>query len=129
MLADQIGTHVMIGKILVIIGSGVFVLAVAVTAKTRAFVHNAERAEGVVVGLLAGGSHPQIKFATASQQIITYAQGGLIWGYRPGDHVTILYLSHNPKQTACINTFGALWFYVLILYSLGLILALVGVQN
>src|SRR5262249_35098816 len=87
------------------------------------------RAEGVVVRLNAGGSHPQIDFTAASGAKISYPQGGLIFGYRPGQKVRVLYNPNNPGKTACIDTTGALWAVPILLAGIGLFLALTGFVN
>jgi len=93
---------------------------------TRAFVLAAVRAEGTVTKLNAGGSHPQIAFTTADNVAISYPQGGLIFGYRPGDKVQVLYRAADPSSTATINTVGALWFPALLMSTLGMAFLVMG---
>lgn len=81
---------------------------------TVAFLSTASRASGIVSALIAGGSHPQITFQTESGQQISYTQGGLIWGFAPGDAVTVLYATENPAQTATIDEIGAIWFSAIV---------------
>jgi hypothetical protein len=83
----------------------------------------------VVTQLNAGGSHPEIEFATLSGTKITYPQGGLIFGYRPGQQVRVLYNPQDPAKTACVDTFGALWFVPLILSGIGMALLIGGVAS
>lgn len=92
----------------------------------RSFLQKALSAPGVVSSLNAGGSHPEIEFTTASGEKISYAQGGLIFGYRPGQNVRVLYHPEDPRLSACVDAFGALWFAPLILLGLGLAVLVVG---
>ena len=80
-----------------------------------AFIRSSATAEGMVIELNAGGSHPQIEFTTAAGERISYPQGGFIFGYRPGDRVRVCYLPTDPRGTASIDTIGALWFSPLLL--------------
>jgi hypothetical protein len=108
--------------------AGAIVLAIALynAWNTYGFVRSATRANGTVSALNAGGSHPQIDFQTASGETISYPQGGLIFGMKPGDAVTVLYQPDNPKATATIDAVGALWFSTALPGTLGVILLLVG---
>lgn len=73
------------------------------------FLAQAQRAEGHVSALNAGGSHPQIDFIDANGQAISYPESGLIFGYAVGDPVTVLYSTEAPSRTAIIKDRGALW--------------------
>lgn len=84
------------------------------------FVRSAVAADGRVSKLNAGGSHPQIEFTTGEGERVSYPQGGLIFGFKPNDRVTVLYDVTNPRRTATVDRFGALWFWSLMLASLGL---------
>jgi len=103
---------------MMLIGVGLLVGAGFAGLERHRFVEAAERAQAVVPRLNAGGSHPQIEFTTASGQKVSYALGGLIFGYRPGDRVEVLYLPAEPRK-ACIDAFGAKWFWPLMLAGLG----------
>ncbi len=92
--------------------------AIHVAADRLDFVKNAARAPGIVSALNAGGSHPQIEFVSQAGTAVSYPQGGLIFGYRTGDAVQVLYRPADPRRTACIDSFGALWFLP-ILFALG----------
>ena len=113
------GAKVLMGALFIIIGVGLLAGAVAFGTSKRAFIREATIADGVVSRLNAGGSHPQIEFTTASGQRIEYPQGGLIFGYHPGDRVRVLYKHDDPSQSACIDAFGALWFTPILLCVLG----------
>jgi len=118
-------------KVVVPISVGIVLLVTAgiLAARTRAFVRTASAAPGVVEGLNAGGSHPQIGFKTPAGARVSYPQGGLISGYRPGQPVRVLYDPANPDGTARVDAFGALWFDVLILSTLGLIFSIIGLAG
>jgi hypothetical protein len=106
--------------VFVLVGLGLVIGAGAVALSRRTFLQQALAAGGVVERLNAGGSHPEIGFTTASGVSVSYAQGGLIFGYQPGEKVRVLYLSDDPARTACLDVFGALWFVPLLLGALGL---------
>jgi ferric-dicitrate binding protein FerR (iron transport regulator) len=56
-------------------------------AGAERFRREAAIADGVVVRLNTG-SHPRMRFVSSTVERIAYAQGGPIFGYRPGDRVT-----------------------------------------
>jgi hypothetical protein len=93
----------------ILVGVALLAAAVAVAISVRAFTRDAERSDGVVTRLNAGGSHPQIEFTTASGRKISYPQGGLIFGYQSGQKVRVLYRATDPEQSARIDAIGALW--------------------
>ncbi len=105
------------------------VLTVGVCAWSLAnarFIRSAGRAPGVVTRLNAGSSHPEISFTAKSGEVIDYPQGGLIWGYRPGQHVFVLYNPHNPSDSPCLDTIPALWFDQGMLLLLGVVFLSIG---
>jgi len=104
----------------VILGLALLTLAGAASISTWRFRKTATYTDGVVVRLNAGGSHPQIGFATTSGDEITYAQGGLVFGYRTGERVRVLYDPKRPQATATLDRFGATWAAPLLLGMLGL---------
>ena len=74
------------------------------------FLAQAQRAEGHVSALNAGGSNPQIDFIDAATgQAISYPESGFIFGYAVGDAVKVLYRTEAPSRTAIIKDNGALW--------------------
>ena len=107
-----------------VLAIGLLVAAVADGMAIRNFVRDAARTDGVVVALNAGGSHPQIEFALPDGRRISYPQGGMIFGYAPGDQVRVLYRPGDPAGTASIDSFGALWFRPLLLGFLSAVFAL-----
>ena len=99
-------------------GVGLMVAAVWSAASTWRFVAHAVAVPGTVIRLNAGGAHPEVRFTTATNQVIDYPQGGMIWGYRVGDQVTVLYDPNDPAQPI-INTRGALWGFTAMNFLLG----------
>ncbi len=87
-------------------------------AATRRFVAHAASAPGSVVRLNAGGAHPEVRFTTTAGKVIEYPQGGMIWGYRVGDKVEVLYDPQDPADPV-INTVGALWGFTLMNFLMG----------
>ncbi|MET0269416.1 MAG: DUF3592 domain-containing protein [Sphingomonas sp.] len=108
-------------KAIVFVVAGIALLIAAAIAGVGVirFKGEALRADGRVVRLNAGGSHPEIAFTTAAGERIRYPQGGLIFGYRPGDRVRILYRAERPRASASVDTAGALWAGPLLLGVLG----------
>ncbi len=119
-------TKILIGFLFILIGVGLIITAITIGFTTYKFIHDSTTANGIVVRLNAGGSHPQIEFTLVSGQKISYPQGGLIFGYKPGDHLRVLYNPNNPMQTACIDSFGALWFSSLFLSTIGIAFSSIG---
>jgi Protein of unknown function (DUF3592) len=101
-------------------GAGVVLIggSMAAIAITYRFTQTAVAVPGVVTKLNAGGSHPEIKFTTQTGEPIEYAQNGLIFGYRPGDAVRVLYQPGEPRS-AMIDTIGAKWGFPLMFLVMG----------
>lgn len=112
-----------------LVGAALLIGAVWSSVMTGYFIAHAKTAEGVVVGLNAGGSHPQIEFTSAEGQKVSFPQGGLIFGYRVGDRVKVKYIPAGSIKSVSLEAFGALWFAPLILLVLGGIFILVGRQR
>ena len=102
-----------------IVGLALMVGAVCWAVSAWAFVARAAAAPGLVIRLNAGGAHPEVSFTTAAGQVIDYPQGGMIWGYRVGDKVEVLYEPDNPAGSAVLNQSGALWGFVAMDFLLG----------
>jgi hypothetical protein len=115
--------------VFLMVGAGLIVTAMVTGIAIRGFIGRAASAPGSVSHLNAGGSHPEIEFTTGSGEKISYPQGGLIFGYRPGDKVRVLYGREDPRGTARVDAFGALWFTPLILFGLGFALIIGGLAS
>jgi hypothetical protein len=110
--------------------SGVLLsISISTGMATRQFVREAAVATGVVTKLNAGGSHPDIEFTTPTGQKMSYAQGGWISGYKPGDRVRVLYRPADPHATASIDATGALWFAPGLTGLLGFAFILIGIVS
>ena len=107
-----------------LVGVGLMISAVYWAVSTRHFVGRAASAPGAVVKLNAGGAHPQVRFTTAAGEVIEYPQGGMIWGYRVGDRVEVLYEPENPNRDPVIHTPGALWGFVAMDFLMGAVFVL-----
>jgi hypothetical protein len=114
------------GLLFSLIGVGLLAGAVWRGLVVRAFVERANTAEGVVYATPRGGSHPLIRFEGSARKKVEYPQGGLIFGYHVGDPVKVLYEPQAPRDNACIDSIGALWFTPLVLLLMGLGFALAG---
>ncbi len=107
------------GLFFTVIGAALLIAAVIATIGVQRFRDAAARADGVVERLNAGGSHPQIRFTTTAGDVVSYAQGGLIFCYRAGDRVRVMYRPDRPQATARLDQFGAMWAMPLLLGLLG----------
>jgi len=118
-------------KAILLAGVGILLLVVALLlgGRTRAFVRRATAVPGVVEHLNASGTHPQIQFTTSAGDRVSYPQGGLLFGYKPGQTVRVLFEAHDPKGTARVDAIGALWFDSIGLSFVGLIALLVGAMG
>ena len=85
----------------------------------RQWVKGASRAPGRVVALNHGGSHPQIEFKAADGKVTSYSQDGLIFGYKVGDEVTVLYDPAKPHE-ANLESFGSIYGFNLMIAIMGL---------
>lgn len=85
-----------------------------------AFLRDAQIADGHVERLNAGGSHPQVAFTTAAGERVSYPQGGMIFGYEPGQAVRVLYRPERPSLEPALDSFGALWGMTLMVALIGL---------
>ncbi|MGI3744637.1 MAG: DUF3592 domain-containing protein [Janthinobacterium lividum] len=108
-----------------LVGLSLLVIAGYMAYWRYEFLPQAQRAPGVVTKLNAGGSHPEIEFTSADNQVISYPQGGMISGYEVGQPVQVLYLAEDPEMTAVVNDRGALWGTSALLGLMGLAFALV----
>lgn len=112
-----------------VLGAVALVVAALLAARTAEFVRSAARAEGEVVRLNAGGSHPEVAFTTTTGERVSYPQGGFIAGYAVGDRVRVLYDAAAPAATARIDAVGSLWAWPLIVGFLGSAFVLLGWLN
>ena len=119
----------LVGGFFALIGLGLLLGAFSDLSSTRHFLRSAARVPGVVSRLNAGGSHPQIQFTAASGEVVGYPQGGMIWGYRAGDRVTVLYDPRQPDSDPHLDTPGVLWFDTGMLFLLGGVFTGIGLSR
>ena len=91
------------GLLILLVGAGALAGAAWLAVEQGRFLKVAQRAPGEVVALNAGGSHPQIRFEGSTGEAISYPQGGLIWGYREGMQVEVLYDPADPRRTPVVK--------------------------
>ncbi len=108
---------------------GLLVAAAFAAGGAQAFVRQSEAADGVVTRLLAGPSHPEIRFVTAAGQTAVYPQGGLVGGYKVGEAVRVRYRPADPRGSACVDRWPAIWGGTLLLLALGAGAAFAGVAS
>ena len=114
-------TYLIRSLIFGLIGIALLAIAVYMIFARYEFLSQAQRAPGVVKALNAGGSHPEIEFTSADNHVIFYPQGGMIFGYKVGQPVQVLYRTENPQATAVIQDKGALWGSPILLGFMGLV--------
>ena len=100
--------------VLLLVAAGVSALSI------QRFLRSAVSADAVVTSLTAGGSHPRLRFHTATGQEITFSAGGLIFGYQVGQHARVLYHADTPQESASLAAPGSLWFLPLMLAFIGM---------
>ncbi|MCA7903382.1 DUF3592 domain-containing protein [Burkholderia cepacia] len=103
----------------IVMGIGFLIIAAFVAWSTHEFLQTAIAVPGEVVSLNAGGSHPQVEFVTKAGQRVSYPQGGMIYGMKVGDKVTVLYQEDAPLRSATIDRFGAVWNWTLMALIFG----------
>ena len=117
------------GMLILIVGTGMLATTAWLVLEQEHFLKVAQRAPGEVVALNAGGSHPQIRFSVPGGQSISYPQGGLIFGYREGMAVQVLFDSDAPRRSPTIDDFGAIWGAPILLGGIGAPLFLGGLRT
>lgn len=115
------------GVILLMIGLVALALSCCLALERKRFLETAQRAPGEVVARNAGGAHPEIRFVDHAGEVISYPQGGLIWGYREGMQVEVLYEPNHPRRSAVVRDAGALWGVPALFGAVGGVLILGGI--
>ena len=118
------GNHLIRSLIFGLVGVVLLAIAGYMILARNEFLSQAQQAPGVVKVLNAGGSHPEIEFTTADNHVISYPQGGMIFGYEMGQPVQVLFRTENPQATAVIQDRGALWGTQVLLGFMGLVFLL-----
>lgn len=120
---------ILLGLLFALIGIVLLGITIDLTLDRRAFLAQAQGADGIVSHLNAGGSHPEIAFTTGAGEKISYPQGGFIFGYRQGQSVRVYYLPEQPAGSAVVDDSGALWGLSGLLGCLGLIFTFAGLAK
>lgn len=102
------------------ISAVLFIITGYIAIGQHEFLSHAQKAPGVVKSLNAGGSHPQIEFTSSSGQVVSYPQGGIIFGYEPGQAVEVFYNPETPWRSPEINDVGGLWGMAAMVAVIGL---------
>jgi len=92
-----------------VLGTAFLVVALFNVLSTRQFLQESIVVPGKVEALNAGGSHPEITFVTKKGEVISYPQGGFIYGMKVGEDVKVRYAENRPLRSARIEEFGAIW--------------------
>ena len=102
---------------------GILLLGAAATTAigTWRWVQRTAVAQGHVVRLNAGGSHPEIEFTAASGEKVSYPQGGLVAGWRVGDRVPVRYDPAAPARAPGVDRVAAIWTVPIGLLFAGLV--------
>jgi hypothetical protein len=103
------------------VGLMVTLASFAMLRGDAAFLAEAQKASGLVIATPYGGSHPQIRFHVSGSLDCTYSQNGMIFGYRTGDAVTVLYNPKDPCQSPSVGGFLAIWGMDIVTLALGLV--------
>ena len=114
------------GIFFLVVGLLLLGIAIITTVSTARFVGGSVIADGRVVELNAGGSHPEIEFLTRNGTAIGFPQGGWIGSYAVGDKVRVRYDEANPKMSASLDRIGALYAMPMFFAVLGGIFAILG---
>lgn len=114
------------GLFIVVIGVVLLVICGYLALDRHTFLSSAHKAPGIVKSLNAGGSHPQIEFTSSAGKVVSYPQGGMIFGYKTGQAVDVYYREEDPAMTPEIDDFGALWGASILMGVLGVAFVLGG---
>ena len=96
------------GGLFALIGLALLAAMAIQTSSRVGFLQSALEADGSVVALNAGGSHPEIAFTDGTGTRISYPRGW-IYGYQVGMRVKVHYQADAPATSAVVDDFGALW--------------------
>ncbi|HDR9481844.1 TPA: DUF3592 domain-containing protein [Burkholderia aenigmatica] len=120
------GMQVFKGGFAVLTGTVLLVFAVFDFQSTRDFMRESIVVPGRVVRLTYGPHHPDIVFTTRAGERVEYPQGGEV-DVHLGEAVEVRYLPAEPRMSARMNTFGALWGDALMIGGMGVVFFLLGV--
>ncbi|WP_423368883.1 DUF3592 domain-containing protein [Burkholderia sp. LMG 32019] len=120
--------EVLIGKgvVFTVLGTCMLVGTALYAQSTREFLRTSIVVPGRVIKLNAGPHHPEIAFTTLAGEQVEYAQGGEV-SEQDGAAVEVRYTPDEPRMSARLNTFGAIWGDVLMIGGMGTVFFLGGV--
>ena len=98
------------GLILALTGLVIAAFVAVSVLGTRELVQTGQRAQGRVVELAAGTSHPTIEFEDTAGRTIQFAGNGFV-SHQRGDKVRVLFDERDPDTSAVLDEPGALWFF------------------
>ncbi|VWC65727.1 hypothetical protein BLA50215_00148 [Burkholderia lata] len=124
--AQQTETLIAKGIVFTIAGTCLLVGAALYAQSTREFLRTSVVVPGRVIKLNAGPHHPEIAFTTLAGEQIEYPQGGSV-SEQDGAAVEVRYTPDEPRMSARLNTFGAIWGDVLMIGGMGIVFFLGGV--
>ncbi|MBZ5795562.1 DUF3592 domain-containing protein [Burkholderia contaminans] len=116
------------GCLAVLIGTVFLAIALFDFQSRRDFMRESIVVPGRVVRLDYGPHHPDIVFTTRAGERIEYPQGGEV-DVNLGDAVEVRYLPAEPRMSARMNTFGALWGGPITFGMIGAIVVLAGLSE
>lgn len=93
------------------------------------FVRASQTTPGTVTRLVAGPSHPEIRFRTRSGEDVVYLQGGLVYGHSVGQGVQVRYDPAAPQRRASVDTPLAIWGMPVLLTVIACGLAALGLAG
>ncbi len=114
------GSSVLIRAGFALAEAGLLLAALHSGSRISDFEARADRTVGVITASSAGGSHPVIHVTTADGASFDFGANGLIFFYRPGDKVAVLYDWSAPRRSATLAAVGSLWSLPIMLSVLGL---------
>ncbi|WP_063962867.1 DUF3592 domain-containing protein [Burkholderia paludis] len=115
------------GCMAMLTGVALLVSAVVDVRSTRHFVHESIVVPGRVIRLDYGPHHPDIAFTTLAGERIEYPQGGDV-DVDLGDAVEVRYLPADPRSSARMNAFWALWGGPITFGAAGALFMLAGLR-
>ncbi|RQT27851.1 DUF3592 domain-containing protein [Burkholderia contaminans] len=113
------------GGLAVLTGTVLLVFAAVDFQSTRDFMRESIVVPGRVVRLDYGPHHPDIVFTTRAGERVEYPQGGEV-DVHLGEAVEVRYRPAEPRMSATMNTFGALWGGAMTLGIAGTLFVLTG---
>ncbi|MBN3823609.1 DUF3592 domain-containing protein [Burkholderia sp. Ac-20384] len=126
--APQTETLIAKGVVFTVVGSCLLIGAALYAQSTREFLRTSVVVPGRVIKLNAGPHHPEIAFTTLAGEHVEYPQGGSV-SEQDGAIVEVRYTPDEPRRSARLNTFGAIWGDVLMIGGMGVFFFLGGASQ